>query len=415
MDAGPYYLGSETVMPLRRASAEPVLLAAKRTNTPFVFSLGGAAGADLHLQQYLDGIAEIARDNDTTFRVAVISGELSKDFIRDKVKSGVKARRSIETPRLSEHLTEEDVDKAVRIQAQMGPEPVMRALEADGIDGVLTGRAVDLGIHMAMPLLRGVSRGVAAHAGKVIECAGMCAEPSQAWPSVIAEIESDSFKVYPTDPKFRCTVRSITGHSLYEREDPFEERNPGGTLDVGHAGYEQVDERTVKCWGGTWVDNPYTIKLEGAERIGYQAATMCGIRDEVMIRELDGVLDGARSAVAGAAGDTPHTLTFHVFGRNAVLGVSEPLLGKVEPYEVGVLAVVTAPTPEDAMNLTTTARLRLFLGDYPGRRTTAGNTAVPLQQTQFHLGEAYAFNVWHLLPVEDPTEPFPYEIVELGR
>lgn len=414
MDAGPYYLGSETVMPIRRKSVEPVVLAAKQTKTPFVFSLGAGAGADLHLQHYLDGIAEIARENGITLRVAVISGEVSKDYLRKKLRDGVRARRSIETPRLSEYLTEGDVDRAIRIQAQMGPEPIMRALQADGIDGVLTGRAVDVGVLMAMPLLRGVPRGVAAHAAKVIECAGMCAEPSQAWPGVIAEIDTDSFCVYPTDSNFRCTVRSVTGHSLYEREDPFEERNPGGVLDVGHARYEQVDERTVKCSGGTWIESPYTVKLEGAEKIGYQAATICGIRDAVMIQELDGVLESTRVAVATAAGNTPHTLTFHVFGRNAVLGPSEPLLGQVQPYEVGVLAVLTAPTAEEAMNLTTVARLRLFLGDYPGRRTTAGNTAVPLQQTQFPLGEGYAFNVWHLLPLDDPCEPFPYEIMELG-
>src|SRR4051794_10573335 len=73
MDAGPYYLGSETIMPLRRSGAEPIFLAAKRTETPFVFSLGGGAGADLHLKSYLDDLGAIARDNGTKFRVAVIS------------------------------------------------------------------------------------------------------------------------------------------------------------------------------------------------------------------------------------------------------------------------------------------------------------------------------------------------------
>ncbi|MEX2194326.1 MAG: acyclic terpene utilization AtuA family protein [Thermoleophilaceae bacterium] len=414
MDAGPYYLGTDGVMPLRRGSVEPVLLAAKETGTPFVFSMGGAAGADVHLEAYLDVVREIARDNGTTFRVAVISGEISEDWLKQKLRDGTQARRSIETPRLSEYLTEQDVAEAVRIQSQMGPEPIMRALAEDGIDGVITGRALDLGVMMAPLLAHGYPRGLAGHAAKVIECGGMCAEPSQGWEGVLAELDGDSFTVTPVNPDFRCTVRSITGHSLYEREDPFEERNPGGVLDVGHAVYEQVDDRTVRCSGGKWRDAPYTIKLEGAKQLGFQAATLCAIRDEVLIRHLDGVLDDIREAVEHVSNGIDYTLTFRVLGRDAVLGSAEPNLGKVTPYEVGVLTLVTAPTQEQAMELTTTARLRLFLADYPDRRTTAGNAAVPLQQTQFTLGPAYAFNVWHLLPLEDPCEPFTHEIVELG-
>jgi hypothetical protein len=75
---------------------------------------------------------------------------------------------------------------------------------------------------------------------------------------------------------------------------------------------------------------------------------------------------------------------------------------------------VTAPTQAVAEQLCMTARIRLAMVDFPDRKTTAGNTATPLQQTVFPLGPGYVFNVWHLLPLDDPCEPFPYEVIELG-
>jgi len=416
MDAGPYYLGSEEVLPLRPKDVGPLMVAAKRTNTPFIFSMGGGGGADLHLDSYLDGVAQIGRESGLTFRIAKISGEISKEYLREKIQAGVEIRRSIDTPRLSELLTEEDVDNAVRIQAQLGPEPIVRALqEANGIDGVITGRALDVGIQMAYPLSKGVDRSTAAFLGKLIECASMTAEPTGPFEAAIAELDGDgSFTVTSAHPDYRCTVRSVSGHSLYERENPFEERNPGGVLDVGQAMYEQVDDRTVRCSGGIWRDVPYTVKLEGAQQIGYQSATICGIRDPAMIEQIDFVLDFVRSAIQATSSHDDVDVAFHVFGRDAVLGLSEPLRDTARPHEVGVLLVVTAPDQRLADELATTGRLRLFMCDYPGRRSTAGNTAVPLQRMVFPLGPAYIFNIWHLLPLDDPSEPFPYELVELG-
>jgi hypothetical protein len=107
-------------------------------------------------------------------------------------------------------------------------------------------------------------------------------------------------------------------------------------------------------------------------------------------------------------------VAFHVFGRDAVLGLSEPLRLLAKSHELGVLLVVTAPTQEIADKVVNTGRLGLFMGQFVGRRSTAGNTAIPLQRMCFPLGPSFVFNIWHLLPLDDPCEPFPYEIIELG-
>jgi hypothetical protein len=415
MDQGPYYLGSDTMLSLRRKDFEPILLAAHRTKTPFVFSMGGGGGTDLFLDNYLEDISEICRDNGIKLRIARISGEIPREYLLDRVREGMKIPRSIDTPRLSELLTVEDIEGANRIQAQLGPEPIVAALKAEGanIDGVITGRALDVGIHMAMPMSHGIGRAVAGHLGKAVECGTMCAEPTNPFDGIVAEVDETSFTVRPTHPDFRCTVRSVSAHSMYERESPFAERNPGGALDVGEASYEQVDERTVRVSGGIWHEAPYTVKLEGTQQIGFQAGMMALVRDPIFIREIDGVLATLKADLELISPTDDIDIVFKVIGRDAVLGTSEPLRD-THPHEVGILGVITAPSQELAIELGTTARMRLFMASYPGRRSTSGNTATPLQHTVFPLGPAYVFNVWHLLPLEDPCEPFPYEIIELG-
>jgi hypothetical protein len=415
MDAGPYYLGSDEVMRLRRPDFEPLLLAAKRTGTPFVFSMGGGAGADLHLDAYLEEVGAIATDNGIKLRVAVISGEVEKDFVRSKLRAGIEIPRSIDTPRLSPLLTEDDVERSTRIQAQIGPEPIVTALGEEGIDGVITGRALDLGVLVAYPLYRGVPKALAAHAAKVSECGTMCAEPSDPHDAILVEIGEDSFTMTCRNPRSRLTARSVAMHSLYEREDPFEERNPGGILDLGKAVYQQVDDRTVRCANAQWFDaSPYTVKLEGAELIGYQAGTIVGIRDPIMIEHIDEVIEYVRDSLLAVAGNAGCSVTTHVFGRDAVLKSAEPMLGQATPYELGILLVVTADTQKLAKELASIARTRFVIAPFPGRRTTAGNVAAPLQQTAFELGPAYVFNIWHLLPLEDPAEPFRRSVVEFG-
>lgn len=233
MDMGPYFLGAgEAGAPPVKQNFEVAVLGAKEAGIPFVFSLGGRAGADAQLEVYLRVFDEIARDRGVPIRAAVISGEIDKAYLRRKLAAGVQMPRLFETPRLREFLTEADVDEAEVIQAQMGPEPIMESLklfDAGEIDGVLTGRAVDSGVQMAYPLHRGFPVAGAAHLAKIVECGSMCCDPPNAFYAVMAELSmSGQVTVWPTRPEYRCTVQSVAAHAVYERENPFREKNPGG-------------------------------------------------------------------------------------------------------------------------------------------------------------------------------------------
>jgi hypothetical protein len=412
MDAGPYYLGSDQVRGLQADSVGPLILAAKRTQTPFVFSVGGAGGADLHLNHDLGVLGEIARRAGVRLRIAVISGEISKGYLKRRIKSGVPIIRVTDTPRLPKLLTEEEVDRAVRIQAQMGPEPIIAALQESNIDGVITGRAVDIAVLSSYALFRGIPKSVALHAAKVIECGAMAGDPSTPLEAAVAQLSADSFTVSCPSPDVKLTTRSIAAHALYEREDPFHERNPGGILDVAKAMYEQLDERTVRCWGATWTEMPYTIKVEGVAHIGYQSTVTFGIRDPHVIANIDALIESVTAAIRSLQPDESLTISTHIYGRNGVLGSSEP--SSERAHELAVLYMVTARTQELAEQLARYARSRFIFTHFPGRRTTSGNIALPLQPATSTVGPVYSFNVWHLLPLDNPCEPFPYRVLELG-
>ena len=133
---------------------EFIIDAAYKTNIPFIASLG-SDGSDVHVEKALKLVDEISREKNMRFKIAVINGEIDKEWLKDKLRKGFKAERIYEHPRLSKYLTIEDIDRSKIIVAQMGPEPIMKALDLyfkGEIDGILTGRALDIGLFAALPL-----------------------------------------------------------------------------------------------------------------------------------------------------------------------------------------------------------------------------------------------------------------------
>jgi len=64
---------------------------------------------------------------------------------------------------------------------------------------------------------------------------------------------ADDIKITPYHPQQRCTVASVAGHSMYERETPYFEHALGGTLDMSACHYEQHDPRTARSTGARWI------------------------------------------------------------------------------------------------------------------------------------------------------------------
>jgi len=415
-DPGPAYLGSDELHPYvgrlnRKRDLGLILRAAVEGRVPFIFSGGSPSGSDLHLAGVLEVVNELTRENGWRLRIGVISGQIDKAWLKTKLRQGVRVPRLADYPDLSPELTESDIERCKIIVAQMGPEPIIEALR-QGVDGVITGRAVDIALYMAYPLLHGFDRAVTAHMAKTIECGALCADPPIA-DNVFAILRRDHFDVFPLSPDRRCTVTSVASHAFYERPDIFRELNPGGFLDVSKAHFEQVDERTVRVWGARWVEQPYTVKLEGVQQIGYRTITLAGVRDPALLEHIDDLVETVWRRTREKWEDEvgPFELEFMIFGKDAILGPSEPY-SRVTGHEACLLASVVAHTQELATAIIAYVRGQLLFADYPGRTSTAGNVAVPFSPGDIPTGPVYVWRIWHALPLDDPLEPFRMRIID---
>jgi len=424
-DPGPGYLGRGlNIIPKVgvKKVRKQLIVNAKEARVPWCISVG-TSGCDEVLHNFeLPIIDEIAREYKLKLKIAVISGEVGKPYLTNALNKGAKIPRLIDHPRLSEHLTHDDIDSATRVVAQMGHEPIMKALEHD-VDGVLTGRAMDTALFMGYPIKAGFDKALVAHMAKVMECGAITTtlknpdDPpiTGSMDGVFGVLHDDHFLVSPINPKQKCTIASVLSHSFYERADPFLERMPGGALNIADAKYEQVDEVTVKVSNSKWIEEDYTIKLEGVKSIGFRSISLMGVRNPSTIRVIDDLIARVRARLHEQfepyQEGKEYNLYFHVYGKNAILGPAEPLQN-TQPHEVALLAEAVAETQELATALMVNARVLFTNQQFKGRITTAGNESIPWSPSEPTLGEVHIFNIMHRMPIKDPLEPFKMQILE---
>ena len=411
-DPGPYYLGAGVCYTNRNMVKRDLAIMLKagfERNIPVLVGSAGGGGGKPHLAWTVEIAREICRENGYHFRVALIEGELEKDWLREQIREG--KTRSFET---DWELTEQEVDRASRVVAQMGPEPFVKALD-DGADLILAGRASDPAVMAAYPLRLGFDPGVAIHMGKILECGAAAAYPRHGTDSLLGFVYDDCFMVEPPNPNKVCTVASVAAHTLYERSDPFQSHWPGGLVDLTGSRFEQHDERTVKISGTTFhKSDDYWVKLEGAARIGYRTITIAGTRDPILLANFDQYEANVRERIASTLPhltDSDYRLIYHVYGRDGVMGKLEPQK-EITSHELGLVIEVVATTEEVSKTVLAIARSLSLHSSYPGRKAIAGNLAFPFSPSDIGVGDVYEFNVYHLLRLDDPVAPFPIRYEE---
>jgi Acyclic terpene utilisation family protein AtuA len=405
-DPGPYYLGtgrSFTSRAMVKRDLGLLLPAARRLGIPLVIGSAGGAGGAPHLEWTLDIVREVAAAARLTFRLAVIQAEQDKEDLKQRL-----ARGEVITFETGAPLRPEDIDACTHIVGQMGYEPMVQAL-MDGAEVVLAGRAVDAGVIAAVPLLRGFDRGLALHMGKILECGSMVALPRVS-DGVIAHLDDDGFVVEPADPAKRCTAELVAAHTLYEKSDPYHLHLPGGMLDLTGTTFEQRDPRAVRVTGSRWVPAPrYTIKLEGAARVGYRTICVAGARDPILIERFDEVVERVTAKVQhdldGLIPVQAYTLRFRLYGRDGVMGALEPE-PPAHPHELGVIIEAVAPSQDAADTVCALARSASLHMGYAGRLANGGNLAFPYSPAEFAAPEVFDFRVYHLVDVDNPCALF---------
>ncbi|MDC7788762.1 acyclic terpene utilization AtuA family protein [Rhodoplanes sp. TEM] len=415
-DPGPYYLGAGVPFTDRAAVKRDLrlmLAAGRARDIPVIVGTAGGCGARPHLDWTLAIVREIAAEEGLSFRLAVIPADIDPETLLAAQRDG----RLVPLPPGPE-ASADDVRAATHLVAQMGPEPLIEAL-ARGADVIVAGRAYDPAVFAALPLMRGFDAGLAVHLGKILECAAIAAVPGSGGDCMLGTLRRDHFLVEPMAPERRCTVVSVAAHTLYEKSDPYRLPGPGGVLDLTATTFVQEDARTVRVAGSRMMRGPYTLKIEGAALAGFRTVSIAGVRDPSFIAQIDSILDAVRARVAENFSRTlspdDYRLLFRLYGRDGVMGASEPLRATATPHEIGLVVEAVAATQEIADTIVSFARSSLLHWGYPGRVSTAGNLAFPYSPSDLQAGEVFRFAVYHLLTgIDDPGALFPVRFEEIG-
>jgi hypothetical protein len=138
-------------------------------------------------------------------------------------------------------------------------------------------------------------------------------------------------------------------------------------------------------------------------RIGVRTVAIAGVRDPILLSQLDRWLANVRERVTDVYGADGYRLLFHVYGRDGVMGALEPVK-ETRSHELGVVIEVVADDAETSAAVLALARSVSLHATYPGRKA--------FSPSDIAAGDAYEFNVHHLVEVDDPSSLFPIEVLE---
>ncbi len=412
-DAGPHKLGLGIGIVSRQAykkDLQHILKAGAQLKIPVIIGSCGGSGGKPHLSWTKEIVDEIMAEEHLHSKIALIHAVICKETVSSKLEAGEVEPLGISV----KPLTPKRFEPTTEIEAQMGHEPIIKALEG-GANIILCGRAYDPAPFAAAAIHNGCDMAYAYHAGKVLECAALCAEPGSAKDCMLGIILDDGFIVRPLSPDRRCTTTSVAAHTFYEKDHPYILHGPGIELNLQHCTFTQLEEGAVKVSGSKiTVPETYYIKLEGAMIVGYRTFVIAGVRDEKMIASIDCIQAEVVEQVKSYYRDIdPQSYMIHFFnyGKDGVLGELEPVTAP--SHELGVVLEVLADTQDKANMVCATARSTLLHYGYAGRKSTAGNLAFPFAPSDIPFGPVCEFSVYHLMKVANGLESFPVEYYEV--
>ncbi len=408
-DPGPHYLGSGKTLNSRltmKRDLSLLLRGAIRNGIPMMVGTCGGAGGEPHLQACADIIREVAREHGLNFKMALIHAEQDKGFLLEQLEAG-KVRALGNAPQ----LRPEDIQGAERIVGMMGPEPYREALAA-GAQVILGGRGTDPAPWVALAMHHGLPPAPAWYAGKMLECACNAAIPKK-HDCLLVTVGEDFIEAEPLNPELRCTPMSVAVQALHENASPVIRYEPGGIVDSTNCSIEAVSDRVVRVSGMEWKPAPYSIKLEGARRVGFSAMAIAATRDPGLIGQIDSFLEFVRGSTATKVSalhikPEDYQLVLRVYGRDGVMGSWEPTRDS-HPVELAIIAEVVATTQDIANAALSLARVTLLHSDFPGRMCREGNMAFPFSPSDIERGAIYEFMLQHVVEIDDPLHVFPIE------
>ena len=410
-DSGPHYLGTGTSKYSRnstKAEWADLMAARAEAGVPLVIGTAGTCGADDAVDWLVEITREIAAERGERLSLAVLKSGQDGGALAKALEDG-RITPLTPAPEISADLLRD----CANIVALAGAEQIQAALET-GADIVIAGRTTDTAIISALPLARGCHAGGVWHGAKIGEC-GAVATTSPNTGTILIEFDADGFTITPMGKDARATPHTVSAHMLYENSDPYRLYEPGGYLDVTGAEYEALDDRRVRVTGSEWVvTQPYTVKLEGARRAGFQTVSLVFVRDPHYVENIRAWVDDIHAkciakAKARVGGD--FQIELRIIGADATLG---PLDTNAKPgTELGVMGIVTAET--EALSREVAKMLNPYLLHHPLTEQEEMPTfAFPFSPPEMPRGAVYEFCLNHVLALDDPMDVFRLSIEEIG-
>ena len=414
-DPGPYYLGAGKSFTDKNSVKRDLAImipAAIEAGIPVIIGTAGGSGGRPHVDLTIEIVKEIAKEQSLTFKLAVIQSEFDKEFVKEKIRKG-----DISPLFPAKEISEADVEESVRIVAQMGEEPFIKALEG-GANVILAGRSYDPSVFSALAIKEGFDKGLAIHLGKILECAAIAASPGSGSDCMFGYLRKDGFVLEPLSPIRKCTTLSVAAHTLYEKTNPYILPGPGGAINLHEASFTQIADNMVEVKGSKFVPTEeYFVKLEGVRRVGFRTISCAAAKDPVMISQIDKIVESVKERVKNNFehyGITDFFLDFKIYGKNGVMAMF-PNLEQQVSHELMIIIEAVAPTQDQADTICGFARSTMLHYGYEGRISTAGNLAFPFSPSDCKVGEVFEFNVYHLMRVDDPAELFPVNYIQFTK
>jgi hypothetical protein len=400
-DAGPHKLGSGVSIVSKRAAKKDLEIIIKNgvpRKIPIIIGSAGGAGAKPHVEWTLDIINEILEENNLHAKMAVIWADFTSEEIKQANQSGKIHPLTSNIPA----LTNEIIEETGTIVAQMGHEPILEALENEA-DIIICGRAYDPSPFAAIGIYYQKDPGLAYHLGKILECGALCAEPGTTKDCILGTLKENSFTVRSLNSIRKCTPISVAAHTFYEKEHPYILHGPGFTLNLEKCEFKEIEDGVIEVSNSQFLKaDHYFIKLEGARRVAYRTFVIAGVRDPILVENIEEIEERVTEQVREYYQEidpSEYSIQFYNYGINGVLGNKETETKR--GHEIGVMFEVIAATQELSNSICATVRSTFLHFGYEKRKSTAGNLAFPFAPSDIEFGAVYEFSIYHLLEVEE--------------
>jgi hypothetical protein len=160
------------------------------------------------------------------------------------------------------------------------------------------------------------------------------------------------------------------------------------------------------------------VKLEAATLIGYRTVIFAGVRDPLLVDQIEDFVDMSDGVIRGKISDSlgiepgGYTMRWNIYGKNGTLGPFEPE-EHVTGHEVALMIDIVAPTQEQAQAIGSVAWHTALHQPIPEYSGLVSNLAFPVSPPAISAGPVYEFSINHVMHVDKPRDTYTLTVEDV--